>query len=286
MSRQTAGVGAALLAAASGAAFVAAPGALSSAHAPRAAPTAATQTSSSALFSMAAPGAMLAVAAAPAMRRQRRAARKAAEAKEAAAKAEAPAKKEKEMPMADLPPSLQAAAARAAAGTQIRAKKVEREVFQPATQAGVTEPFGYFDPLGFCPPGDEPNFRKLRTSEMKHGRIAMLASVGLIAQHYIRIPTGTFDEVPSGLFALTDPNGGFGLTLLVWICLVLEFVILAQDPSKEIGDFGDPFNVGMNSREMRDRELNNGRMAMFATMGILIAEAATGKDGVEQLGLP
>ena len=69
-------------------------------------------------------------------------------------------------------------------------------------------------------------------------------------------------------------------------CLVLEFVVFAQDPSKEIGDFGDPFGVGMMSPEMRDREINNGRMAMFATIGILVAELATGKDGVEQLGLP
>jgi len=286
MTRQTACAGAALLAAASGAAaFVAAPGTLSAANAPRAPAAAATQTSSGSLFSVAAPAAVLAVAAAPAVRRQRRAARR-AETKEAAPAKEAAGKEIDAKTMADLPPSLQAAAARAAAGTNIRAKKVEREMFDPATMAGVTQPFGYFDPLGFCPTGDEPNFRRLRTSEMKHGRIAMLASVGLVAQHYIRIPTGTFDEVPSGVFAVTDPNGIFGIVVLIWTCLVLEFVVFAQDPSKEIGDFGDPFNVGMMSPEMRNRELNNGRMAMFATIGILVAELATGKDGVEQLGLP
>jgi hypothetical protein len=36
---------------------------------------------------------------------------------------------------------------------------------------------------------------------------------------------------------------------------------------------------------MRNRELNNGRAAMFAAIGIISAELLTGKDGVEQLGL-
>jgi hypothetical protein len=34
-----------------------------------------------------------------------------------------------------------------------------------------------------------------------------------------------------------------------------------------------------------NRELNNGRAAMFAVIGIIAAELLTGKDGVEQLGL-
>jgi len=35
---------------------------------------------------------------------------------------------------------------------------------------------------------------------------------------------------------------------------------------------------------MRNRELNNGRFAMFAIMGIIAAELVTGKDAVQQLG--
>ena len=44
--------------------------------------------------------------------------------------------------------------------------------FQPSEQFGATEPLGFFDPLGFTAPGDENGFRKLRVSEIKHGRAA------------------------------------------------------------------------------------------------------------------
>ena len=38
-------------------------------------------------------------------------------------------------------------------------------------------------------------------------------------------------------------------------------------------------------KEMREREINNGRFAMFAAIGIIIAELYTGKDAIEQFGL-
>ena len=44
--------------------------------------------------------------------------------------------------------------------------------FQPSEQFGASEPLGFFDPLGFTAPGDEKGFRKLRVSEIKHGRVA------------------------------------------------------------------------------------------------------------------
>jgi hypothetical protein len=37
---------------------------------------------------------------------------------------------------------------------------------------------------------------------------------------------------------------------------------------------------------MRNKELNNGRMAMFSILGIILAELVTGKDGIQQFGLP
>jgi len=50
--------------------------------------------------------------------------------------------------------------------------------FNPALMVGVTEPVGYFDPLGFCPKGDLKTFRQLRTAELKHGRVAMMGALG------------------------------------------------------------------------------------------------------------
>lgn len=183
--------------------------------------------------------------------------------------------------------SLDTAAARAKSlsGKQWAEDKL---TFDPSKEAGVTAPFGFFDPLGFCPSGEERKFRKLRISEMKHGRVAMLASIGLVAQHYIRLPGGIFDEVPNGIYVLLNPTGVVGLGAVMFVSLVLEFALWAQDPDKEIGDFGDPLgfkalSMGLDMREMRNREINNGRFAMFATVGILLAEGASGKDAVEQL---
>ena len=52
--------------------------------------------------------------------------------------------------------------------------------FQPSEQFGATEPLGFFDPLGFTAVGDERGFRKLRVSEIKHGRVARLHLVTLL----------------------------------------------------------------------------------------------------------
>ena len=61
-----------------------------------------------------------------------------------------------------------------------------------------------------------------------------------------------------------------------------------EDPSgeKEPGNYGDPFGVQMYNDEMRMKELNNGRMAMISVLGIFAAECATGKDAIQQFGLP
>ena len=53
---------------------------------------------------------------------------------------------------------------------------VTRRAFQPSQQIGASEPLGFFDPLEFTKVGDEQGFRKLRTSEIKHGR-ALLAQL-------------------------------------------------------------------------------------------------------------
>merc|ERR1719336_1729344 len=162
--------------------------------------------------------------------------------------------------------------------------------FDPAKQLGVTEPLGFFDPLGFSKVGDEEGFRKLRIAEMKHGRVAMMASVGAVVQHYLQFPG--FDKVPKGLFAITDGQGAIGFAVLVAISGLLELVLWKDDFAKDvssIGDYGNPFQLGLGdplgeSEGMRNRELNNGRAAMIATLGIIVAELATGKDGMQQMG--
>ncbi len=40
----------------------------------------------------------------------------------------------------------------------------------------------------------------------------------------------------------------------------------------------------MYNPDMRAKEINNGRIAMFSAIGIILAETLTGKDGIQQLG--
>ncbi|CAE7255972.1 FCPA [Symbiodinium natans] len=155
--------------------------------------------------------------------------------------------------------------------------------FDPANEVGVTEPFGYFDPAGFCKKGDKAGFRNLRAAEIKHGRVAMMAAVGAVVQHYVKFPG--FDSVPAGLGAVEVPPGTYGFAALFAVSGLLELGAWTEDPSKEPGNFGDPAGLGQYTLEMRNREINNGRMAMFAAIGIIAANVYTGKDAIEQFGL-
>mmetsp|Transcript_103848 Transcript_103848/g.292909 ORF Transcript_103848/g.292909 Transcript_103848/m.292909 type:complete len:278 (-) Transcript_103848:188-1021(-) len=158
--------------------------------------------------------------------------------------------------------------------------------FDPSKQYGVTEPLGFFDPLGFCPPGDEAEFRQLRTAEIKHGRVAMMATLGAVVQPYVRIP-GFEDAEPGIWAAIKDPSvwGSFALVLGAG---VLEAIIWLEpeDTRLQPGDFGDPLGLASYDADTRNKELNNGRFAMFAAIGIVAAELYTGKNALQQFGLP
>ena len=155
--------------------------------------------------------------------------------------------------------------------------------FNPATQVGALAPLDFFDPAGFSKVGDKDGFRNLRASELKHGRVAMMAALGGVVQHYVKFPG--FESVPSGITAVTTAPGTYGFVALFLISGALELALWTQDPNKDGGDFGDPLGLGQYNEEMRNREINNGRFAMFAAIGIIAAELLSGKDAVQQWGL-
>merc|ERR1712146_253855 len=64
---------------------------------------------------------------------------------------------------------------------------------------GAMAPLGFFDPAGFSKVGDEEGFRNLRPAELKHGRVAMMAALGFVAQQYVKLPG--FEKVPAGVGA-------------------------------------------------------------------------------------
>lgn len=186
------------------------------------------------------------------------------------------------------------AKARSSAAVPEAAKKPKRPPpppFDPAQQVGAIAPLGYFDPLGFAKKGDKKGFRELREAELKHGRVAMMASVGLVMQHFVHLNVPVIEinvkTAPYSLGAWAvffGPVGFFGLTGVVFFTGLLELVFWLP-AGKEAGDFGDPLGLGMYTEDMRNKELSNGRFAMIAVAGIFAAELATGKDCIQQLGL-
>eukprot|EP00933_Yihiella_yeosuensis_P070236 TRINITY_DN7793_c0_g1_i1.p1 TRINITY_DN7793_c0_g1~~TRINITY_DN7793_c0_g1_i1.p1 ORF type:complete len:385 (-),score=113.00 TRINITY_DN7793_c0_g1_i1:283-1437(-) len=152
--------------------------------------------------------------------------------------------------------------------------------FSAKRQPGVNQPLDYFDPAGFCDEDDEAKFKNLRAAEIKHGRVAMMAALGAVVQHYVKFPG--FERVPSGLAAVNVPPGSYGMIALFVVAGALETTAWVEKPNKQPGNFGDPLNLNQYTKEFRDREINNGRFAMFAALGIIAAELYTGRDAVEQ----
>ena len=60
--------------------------------------------------------------------------------------------------------------------------------FSPSADIGVTPPLGLFDPIGFLSRGPEV-YRRYQEIEIKHGRLAMAATLGVIVTEAgIRFP--------------------------------------------------------------------------------------------------
>jgi hypothetical protein len=154
--------------------------------------------------------------------------------------------------------------------------------FSKETALGAQAPLGFFDPLDFCK--DEETFKDLRAKELKHGRLAMMGALGMLTQSLVQVPG--MDGVPKDVTACLVGNGQVGFGAILAVIAALEVGVFVQDPNKEPGDFGNPVPwFDDYSMEMRAKELNNGRIAMFSAIGIIASSLYTGKPAIEQFGL-
>merc|ERR1712050_741759 len=55
-------------------------------------------------------------------------------------------------------------------------------------ELGVQAPVGFWDPVGLASDGDAAVFKRRRETELKHGRVCMLACIGYIAPYYFTWP--------------------------------------------------------------------------------------------------
>merc|ERR1712217_321927 len=107
---------------------------------------------------------------------------------------------------------------------------------------------------------------------------------GMLTQSLVQVPG--MEGVPKSVNAILVGNGMVGGLATLALIGVLEATVFVQDETKEPGNFGNPLPWYSDySDEMRARELNNGRIAMFAAIGQIAAGLYTGKDALQQFGL-
>ena len=158
---------------------------------------------------------------------------------------------------------------------------------------GISAPLGFFDPLKFSSKVSESKFKFYQEAEFKHGRVAMLASVGFpLAEQYHPLWGGKID-VPSYIAFQATPLQTFWFDVILFIAIFEVFSVFtfnnpfegnelwSMKESHEPGDFGfDPLNLKPKDEtllnDIKTRELNNGRVAMAAITIMVLYELLTG----------
>eukprot|EP00438_Fugacium_kawagutii_P032520 Skav233920 [mRNA] locus=scaffold435:668919:672408:+ [translate_table: standard] len=140
-----------------------------------------------------------------------------------------------------------------------------------------------FDPLGFSKKTElVPYFRE---AELKHGRLAMLAWVGLVAPDFFRLPGEkfSFEAVPVSIDAHDAFLGATGVNaqVLFWVSIVelcCAKKVFEWNSLEVAGDYGLTSLFPSDEegqKKMRTAELKNGRLAMMAFAGAVTQAALT-----------
>merc|ERR1712203_1067062 len=169
------------------------------------------------------------------------------------------------------------------------------------SELGAMRPLGFWDPLGFCKDGDADDFYRRRCTEIKHGRVSMIACIGYIVPEYFRFPgycspsdAVKFENIPNGLKALSSVPGA-GWAQMFLFCGFCEVYAARQDPKDPAGklsgneegfgkatygNLGIYRGSGIADPAKKERGLNseiaNGRLAMMAIIGMFFQDGLTG----------
>jgi len=141
-----------------------------------------------------------------------------------------------------------------------------------------------FDPLGFS---DYYDIKWLQEAEIKHGRVCMLAAVGMFHPEFAKFPQfATFSNNPLEAF-YQCPGAGWAQ--------IFTFIGIVESFSYEkcfYGDYGDgnlgfdPLQMGKNPASLKyykNAEVKNGRLAMIGFSGMLHHALITHKGPIDQI---
>merc|ERR1712216_762540 len=176
------------------------------------------------------------------------------------------------------------------------AKVLDQVKAKESLLAGTTR-LGYFDPLGFSTDISGGKLLFYREVELKHGRVAMLASLGIVVGENFHPLFGGDIDVPAYLAFQQTPLETFWPAVVAAIAIPEVFSIFTfENPAEQnvlsgeywkMKDDHEPGNLGFDPlglkpmdpqelRDMQNKELNNGRLAMIAAAGMIAQELATG----------
>lgn len=169
----------------------------------------------------------------------------------------------------------------------------------PTGLVGDIAPTGFFDPLGLSNGKDEATLKQWRDAEIKHGRVCMLAAVGLLTQEILKNPLGIDGPAIRHLDLVDSKFPEFG-ELFLLLCAFIEGWTIQNkwEPRTETkglkraarlrddveaGDLGwDPLEWypedPVEQAKIRTKEIQNGRLAMLAVAGIAAQELLDGKE--------
>jgi hypothetical protein len=159
---------------------------------------------------------------------------------------------------------------------------VRAMALQKEKMAGITEPMGFWDPLGISANFDDKTLYLFREAELKHGRFGMMASLGIVVAEKFH---PFFSDIPFESAVQVHIEQGmidrFWPAALALIG-IHELFILPQDLDRMPGDLQfDPLGLKPKDEkervDMQNKELNNGRLAMLAATGMIAEECLFGK---------
>ena len=165
-----------------------------------------------------------------------------------------------------------APAQQGAASSSLAAKDYSKEI-------GVQMPLGLWDPLNILATASDEKYARLRATELKHGRVAMLGVVGYLTT-YAGVRWPGMEDVPAGFAAWKAlPETVVGQMVAAWI--FMEMANRDQTGNAEFdGDFRNGYlDFGWDSQSdawkanKRAIELNQGRAAQMGLLGLMVHDA-------------
>jgi len=146
---------------------------------------------------------------------------------------------------------------------------------------GITKPLGYFDPLGFANNKPQHELVKLREAELKHSRWGMISAVAIPITEAVTHEQAIHVLDNANMITIAAFTGLVGAAELQSILLGWEnpytnssnYFVMKSDYKP--GDLG--FNLkksflGNDESFMSNAELNNGRLAMIGSLGMIVQE--------------